>query len=585
MSSGSDSTADGPRQDAVRVYRRLLRYAWPYRWVFLAGVVGMFVGAASEAGFAALLKPLVDDGFVGRDPDTIRAVPLVLVMVFIARGLSGFVDGYCVHWVGRKVIYDLRGAMFARMVRLPSRFYDRHSTAGLVAKLIYDVEQVGRAVTSAVRVVIKDSFLVLALLTWLLILNWQLTLVFLAVAPLIGWIAMKISHRFQFTSTRIQGTIGSVTHVARESFQGHQVVKAFGGYATEEKRFDQVNRENRRFSMRKAVVSAASVPLMMLVSGIAVAIIIHVALQGVGGALITPGTFVSYLGAAMLLQAPIKRLARVNESIQTGIAAARSIFEVIDLESETRGGPRDAGVLKGRLSLQNVHFRYPDDDEPVLNGLSFDVEPGQTIALVGSSGGGKSTIVSLLLRFYDCQRGSIHIDDRPIEEYSIESLRRNVAVVTQSDFLFDGTIAENIGYARDAVDERDLKAAADIAQVSSFAKTLADGLDSGVGEQGRRLSGGQRQRVVIARALYRQAPILILDEATSALDNRSERLVRDAIDALAGERTIIVIAHRLSTVVNADCIHVIDKGRIVESGVHAELAAREGVYKKLLTRR
>ncbi len=575
----------GNEAGSVDVYKRLLEHAWPYRWVFIAGVVGMFIGAASEASFAALLKPIMDDGFVNRDQTIIRMTPFLLVGVFIIRGVGGFVDGYCIQWVGRKVIYDLRGLMFERMINLPTSYYDQHSTSELVAKLIFDVEQVAQASTTAVRIFFKDSFLSIALLTWLALLSWKLTLVFVAVAPVIALLVNKLSKRFRRTSTKIQESMGDITHVATEAFQGHQVVKVFNGYNREQRRFDKVNRGNRRFSMRKAVVASASVPIVMLVAGIAVAVIIFFAMGGAGGEIVSPGTFVSYLGALMLLQAPIKRLAKVNEIIQTGVAASNSIFGVLDLEPESRGGAVEAGQIQGKISFRDVHFSYPGrtDGEPVLNGLNLEINPGQTIALVGASGSGKSTVISLLLGFYRADQGVIEVDDIPIENYTRHSLRRTIALVTQNNFLFDGSIAENIGYGVDNIDLQALESSAETAQVTHFSSGFTGGLETRVGEQGGRLSGGQKQRVVIARALYKKAPVLVLDEATSALDNESEQLIRKAIDRRSGQQTIIVVAHRLSTVVNADCIHVVVNGRIVESGSHRELIALDGTYSKLLS--
>ncbi len=563
------------------IYRRLLTYAWPYRWIFLLGILGMFVGGASEASFAALLKPIMDEGFVNRDQDIIRMTPFLLVAVFVIRGVAGFVDGYCVQWVGRKVIFDLRAEMFQRMIRLPMVHFDHHATSELVSKLIFDVEQVAQASTTAVRIFFKDSFTAIILLAWLTWLSWELTLIFLAVAPLIAFLVNKLSKRFRYTSTRIQDSMGEITHAAKEAFQGHQVVKVFDGYRREERLFDKVNRGNRRFAMRKAVVSAASVPVIMFVAGIAVAVIIFFAMGGGGGEIVSPGTFVSYLGAVMLLQAPIKRLAKVNEIIQTGVAAAESIFHVIDLAVESAGGRLEPTTLKGDIRFDHVTFRYAEDTPPVLDDFDLHVPAGKTVALVGSSGSGKSTVISLLLAFYHADQGVIRVDGEPLADYRTRALRRNVAMVTQNNFLFDGSIADNIAYGDESPDRERIELAARTARVDQFAGRMERGLDSGVGEQGGRLSGGQKQRVVIARALYRRAPILVLDEATSALDNTSEQLVREAIDELSGERTIIVIAHRLSTVVNADCIHVMDAGRIVESGTHAELMQRGGAYSRL----
>ncbi|GJL80554.1 MAG: lipid A export ATP-binding/permease protein MsbA [marine bacterium B5-7] len=562
-------------------YRRLLTYAWPYRWVFLAGVLAMFISGASEAGFAALLKPIMDEGFVNRDQAVIRMTPIILMAVFVVRGIAGFIDGYCVQWVGRKIIYDLRADMFRRMIHLPMAHYDNHPTSELVSKLIFDVEQVAQASTTAVRIVFKDTFTAIILLGWLAWLSWQLTLVFLAIAPVIAFLVNKMSKRFRYTSTRIQDSMGDITQVAKEAFQGHQVIKVFGGYTAEEKKFDVANRGNRRFSMRKAGVSAASVPIIMFVAGIAVSIIIFFAMGGAGGKIVSPGTFVSYLGAVMLLQAPLKRLAKVNEIIQTGVAAARSIFRVMDLPEEHPGGDLRPEMINGNIKFSSVRFGYIPGGPPVLNDFNLEVSAGQTIALVGSSGSGKSTVVSLLLGFYQRDDGLLTIDGQPLEKYSKNELRRHVALVTQNNFLFDDSIANNITYGEPHIDSERLSEVIETAQLTDFIQTLDKGIDTRVGEQGGRLSGGQKQRVVIARALYRQAPILILDEATSSLDNTSEQLVRTAIDLLAGKRTIIVIAHRLSTIVKADRIYVIDKGRVVESGRHEELLQRTGAYSRL----
>ena len=572
-------------QSVTSSYRRLLRYVWPYRWVFLAGVGGMFIAAASETGFAALLKPLMDEAFVGKDENTIRYIPFAIIGVVLVTGVGGFIDSYCIKWVGRKVIFDLRNQLFSRMIRLPSVYYDKNSTSDLVSKLIFDVEQIAQASTTAVRIFFHDLFLVIALFAWMTYLSWKLTLVFFIIAPIIAFFVRLLSKRFRYTSGRIQDTMGDITHVAREAFQGNQVIKAFNGFSRETRRFDEVNRRNRRFWMRKALVSSVSVPIITSIAGVAIALIVYFALGGTSGNIVTPGTFVSYLGAVLLMQSPIKRLAKVNEVIQTGIAAAESVFKVLDMEEEYTGGTRQADNILGKIQFQNVTFSYPSESEEVISNLNLDIEPGKTIALVGASGSGKSTIASLLFGFYSCNKGSILLDGVPIDDYSRASLRDSIALVTQNNFLFDGTIEENIGYNGDElIDSNAVHIAAKSAQVAAFMDTFKEGYKTPVGEQGARLSGGQKQRVVIARALYKKAPILILDEATSALDNESEQIVRQAIDAMAGERTIIVIAHRLSTVVNADCIYVMEKGEIIESGTHTELAVRDGAYHRLLTR-
>ncbi|MFT5113817.1 MAG: subfamily B ATP-binding cassette protein MsbA [Parasphingorhabdus sp.] len=563
------------------VYKRLLTHAWPYRWVFMVGVLGMFIGSAAEGSFAALLKPIMDDGFVNRDADIIMMTPFLLAAVFIIRGISGFVDAYCVQWVGRKVVFDLRALMFNHMLSLPASYYDQHSTSDLIAKLIFDVEQVAQAATTALRIFFKDTFLTLYLLGLLSWLSWKLTLIFIVIVPVIGFMVKKLSKRFRYTSTKIQDTMGDITHVAKEAFEGQAVVKVFDGYETEANLFDKVNRRNRRFAMRKAVVSAASVPAVMFVAGMAVSVIIYFAMGGGGAEIVSPGTFVAYLGAVMLMQAPIKRLARVNEIIQTGVAAANSVFNVLDLEREPVGGEIESFECKGDISFEDISFTYPGTDSAVLNNLSLYAKPGETIAIVGASGSGKSTIISLLLGFYTAQNGQIKLDGENIENLSKQALRSKLALVTQETFLFDGTLAGNITYGQASADKEKLKSVAETAGVLSFAEKFDAGLDSPVGERGGRLSGGQRQRVVIARALFKRAPILVLDEATSALDSHSELLIKQAITSLAGKRTIVIIAHRLSTVVNADRIYVMSDGEIVEAGSHDELLKSNGAYAHL----
>lgn len=568
--------------NGVQLYRRLLQFSWPYRWVFVLGVLGMVSAAGAETAFAALLKPIMDGGFVERDQTIIRLTPLLLIGVFVIRGAGGFIDHYCVSWVARKVVFDLRDRMFDTIIRLPTVFYESHSSASLVSKLIYDVEQVAQACTSAVRIFIKDSLLTIALLIWMTYLSWQLTLIFLTGLPFVAIVVRASSKRFRTSSQRIQSSMGGIAHVAKEAFQGHRVVKAYVGQEEESRKFLQANARNRRQAMKKALVSAATVPLMTLVVGLSVALIIYLAMSGIGGRIISAGTFVSYLGTVLMLMPPIKRLARVNEIIQSGVAAANSAFTILDQVPETTGGTLKANDLKGRIEFSDVTFRYSEDKPVALDDVSFSVEPGETVAFVGASGSGKSTAVALLLGFYPLSQGSIRIDNREINDYDLPSLRSNIALVSQDAILFDDSIVNNIRYAGGSDKDTDkIRQIAEAAQVAEFADRLPEGLQTQVGEQGGLLSGGQRQRVAIARALFKDAPILVLDEATSALDNESERKVRESIRNLAGTRTLLVIAHRLSTVVDADHILVFSEGRIVESGTHDNLMSKGGFYNRL----
>jgi subfamily B ATP-binding cassette protein MsbA len=540
----------------------------------------MVLVAAAETGFAALLKPIMDGGFIEPDADIIAWTPFLLIGVFAVRTVGAFLDQYSIAWVARKVVFDVRSEVFGRVIRLPAAYYDRQSSATLVSKLIFDIEQIATACTNACRTLIKDSLVAIGLLTWMFFISWQLTLIFLAVTPVVALIIREASRRFRVTSGNIQSSVGVIAHVSKEIFQGHKIVKAYGGYDYVQEIFSQANRGNRRQFMRRALVAAASVPLLFFLVGTSVAMIVYLSISGVASVFVTAGTFVSYIGSVLMLMGPIKRLGRVNEFIQSGIAAAQSAFAVLDEEEEFRGGELDGSGLAGRVEFKNVSFGYDDEERPVVDGLSFLIEPGQVVALVGASGSGKSTVASLLMGFYKCRSGQVLIDDEPLERYDLRELRQHIALVTQEAVLFDDTIRNNIRFGSD-VDDNNVDDAMQAAHVTSFSDNPSDGHEMRVGEQGGRLSGGQRQRVSIARALVKDAHILVFDEATSALDNVLESQVWSSIKHLTKGRTSLVIAHRLTSVADADCIHVLDAGRIVESGDHATLIERHGPYARL----
>jgi subfamily B ATP-binding cassette protein MsbA len=425
-----------------------------------------------------------------------------------------------------------------------------------------------------VQIIIKDSLLALGLIAWMLILSWPLTLIFLLITPFVAFVVRKASRRFRRSSEGIQQSIGGITHVAKEAFQGHRVVKAFGGYAVEETTFRAVNEANRRRSLRRALVAAISVPLLLLIAGSGVSLIIYLALTDTIGAFVSPGTFVSYMGTILLLMSPIKRLARINEYVQAGLAAANSVFSVIDEPSESIGESNPPRKVLGRVEFQSVAFTYPQGDQPALQGVSFTLEPGKTVALVGASGSGKSTIASLLLGFYTPNNGEILIDGIPIGSYSLTDLRRQVSLVPQEPILFDGTITQNVTYAQSGEPQIDLQRLLEATGVDKFSN---DG-EQQVGELGMRLSGGQRQRVSLARALYRPGAILVLDEATSALDVLSEEEIKTSLEQFSSQRSILIVAHRLSFITHADQIHVFEDGRIKESGCHQTLLDCNGPY-------
>ena len=569
-------TEDDTPVKGFSLYRRLLGFVWPYKGIFLISVLGMAIVALSEVAFAALLKPVMDGGFVERDQEIIRMTPFLLMGVFVARAVGAIADEYCIAWVSRRVIFDLRELLFAKILRLPARYFDLNPTADLISRLIYDLEQVSTASTMAIRVMVKDILLGLGLVIWMFVLSWHLTLIFLLVTPLVALVVRRASNRFRRSSKGIQDSMAGITHITKEALQGQKVVKAYGGYAEEESAFLEVNQANQRRSLRRAVVAAVSVPMLLLISGAGVSGIIYLALTGTVGEFVSAGTFVSYMGAILLLMSPIKRLARINEFIQAGIAAAGSVFRLIDEPEERDSGIDSGRQLTGQLTLQDVVFEYPRGQARALNGVSFQVAPGETIALVGESGSGKSTVASLLLGFYRSTDGEILLDGAPIESYSKKELREQIALVPQEAILFDGSIEKNIYYGSGHDPDID---APTLFQATGIDLFCAD--NDGVGELGSRLSGGQRQRVSIARALSRKGALLVFDEATSALDMLSEQAMKQAIAQFRKARTVVLIAHRLSFVTHADQIHVFAAGRIVESGTHDVLLSQNGTYAKM----
>lgn len=564
--------------DTLKLYRRLLRYSVPYKRAFGLALVGMLITSLTEPGFAALMKPMLDGGFVERDPASLRFVPLLLIGLFVLRGISTFVSEYFMNWVGRKVIFDLRAQLFQHLLSLPTTFFEGHSSGVLISKLIYDVEQVATAATKALSTLVKDNVSVIGLFAWMLYLNWRLTLSFLILIPIIAWVIRRMSHRFRHTSHMLQDSMGEISHVVQEAIDGQRVIKTFGGQTQAASMFDRVNNRNRHQAMKKVAVAASGVPFIQLLAAVALAFVVYLAMQHENT---SAGAFVSYIAAMMLMMAPVKRLTQVNEIVQTGLAAAKSVFSLLDEPIEVDTGTVTVARVEGRVEYRDVNFRYAASELPALSDVSFTIEPGQTLALVGASGSGKSTIASLLPRFYRIDGGAITIDGIDVTQFTLANLRSHIAIVSQDTVLFDDTIRNNIGYGLAEIDDARLLAAAEAANVLEFTRTLPAGLETTIGENGVRLSGGQRQRIAIARALLKNAPIIILDEATSSLDTASERHVQAAMQRLMENRTTLVIAHRLSTIESADRIIVLANGRVTESGTHAQLLTLNNAYARL----
>ena len=567
--------------EAGRIYRRLLGYAAPHWGMFGIGVLGMMLFAATDASTAWLVREFLNATFVERNPQALWFIPIAIVVLFLLRGIGDYVSSYFPAWVGRQIIKSMRAELFAHYLRLPSAYYDAASSAQMLSRLTYNIELVAEAATNSVTVLIRDTLTIVALLGWLFYLNWQLTLIALLIAPVITWLLRRVNRSFRRYSTRIQNSMADVTRVAKEAIEGHRVIRVFNAQDFEQRAFDEVNEQNRRSNMRLVGARSTSNPVVQLIAAIALAVVMYFAIRQVLAHEMRVGDFVSFLTGLLLISAPLRRLIQVFVPLQQGIAAGASVFEVLDQPLEDVGGARALTRARGGVEYRDVHFSYDPEKGPVLRGISLSAPAGATVAIVGKSGSGKSTLLSLLPRFYDPQQGSVCLDGIDVRDLRLADLRRQVSLVSQDVMLFNDSIRNNIAFSMAEASPQAVEDAARAAYVLEFADELPLGLDTLVGDRGTLLSGGQRQRIAIARAILKDAPVLILDEATSSLDTDSERRIQAALALLARNRTTLVIAHRLSTVEQADLIVVLDDGAVVGTGTHAELLTQGGQYAQL----
>jgi subfamily B ATP-binding cassette protein MsbA len=570
-------------QSTTQIYKRLVSYVGAYKSIAIVAIIGMIGYSGMDALFIQLMKPFIDEGLNERNSQVLTYAPFVVIALVIGRGVFNFMSSYCLSYVGSQVVRALRQELFEHILHLPVSFHDKNSTGDLISKITFDTEQVQQAITKALLIVVREGAFVVFLLAVMFYTSWQLSLIFLVIIPLVAIIVAVVSKRFRHISKNIQSAMGQVTRSSEQMLSGHKVIHGFGGQTQEIDQFSKINNHNRQQRIKMDATKALSVSIIQILAASAMAVILWVVSMPSMIDSISSGDFVVLISSMMMLLRPLKQLANVNSDLQRGISAAQSVFLVLDEEIEKDTGTLSVEKVKGHIEVKNVTFKYPTKDEAVLNDLSLNIKAGESIALVGRSGSGKSTISNLLPRYYDLEAPSeILLDGVALNEYKLTDLRRQFALVSQQVVLFNDTIANNICYGlQRGISIEELHDVAKQAHVWEFVKDLPEQLNTMVGENGVMLSGGQRQRIAIARAILKDAPILILDEATSALDTESEKLIQHALDILMKDKTSIVIAHRLSTIENSDRIYVIDNGKVIESGTHTELLTNDGTYSAL----
>ncbi|WP_250209541.1 lipid A ABC transporter ATP-binding protein/permease MsbA [Morganella morganii] len=565
-----------------QTFRRLWPTIAPFKTGIIVAAIALVINAGGDAFMLSLLKPLLDEGFGTADNDFLRVMPLIILGLMLLRGISSFVSGYCLSWVSGKVVMTMRRNLFRHMMGMPVSFFDQQSTGTLLSRITYDSEQVASSSSGALVTVVREGAYIIALFGLMFYNSWQLSLILIVIAPIVAFVIRKVSVRFREISKNMQSGMGQVSASAEQMLKGHKEVLIFGGQKVENDRFDKVSNHMRRQGMKLVTASSIADPIIQIIASFALAFVLFAASFPEIKEALSAGSITVVFSSMIALMRPLKSLTNVNAQFQRGMAACQTLFVLLDMEQEKDTGTKVLKDAKGDVAFENVTFRYQGKENPALKNVSFTIPSGKTVALVGRSGSGKSTIANLITRFYEIESGHITIDGNDIRDYTLASLRSQVALVSQNVHLFNDTVANNIAYATEGKYTREqIEKAAEMAYAMDFINKMEKGLDTEIGENGVLLSGGQRQRIAIARALLRDAPILILDEATSALDTESERAIQAALDELQKNRTCLVIAHRLSTIEKADEILVVQDGEVQERGTHDELVKQPGIYAQL----
>ncbi|SDG74326.1 ATP-binding cassette, subfamily B, MsbA [Vibrio xiamenensis] len=565
-----------------KTFRRLWTYIRLFKAGLIVSVIALVINAAADTYMVSLLKPLLDEGFGSTQSDFLKILPFIIFGMMLVRGLSGFVSTYCLSWVSGNVVMLMRRKLFNQFMHMPVSYFDKESTGGLLSRITYDSEQVAGATSKALVSIVREGASIIGLLVLMFWNSWQLSLVLFVVAPIVAVAIRVVSKRFRKISRNMQESMGHVTSSAEQMLKGHKVVLSYGGHNVERERFDKVSNQMRQHSMKLVAAQATANPVIQLIASLALVAVLFLASFDSIRSELTPGTFTVIFSAMFGLMRPLKALTNVTSDFQRGMAASQTLFGLMDLEVEKDSGELVVEKAKGDVDVKDVTFTYSGKEKPALSHVSFSIPAGKTVALVGRSGSGKSTIANLFTRFYDVDSGQILLDGHDVRDYKLNNLRSHFALVSQNVHLFNDTIANNIAYAATEKYTREqIEHAATLAYAMDFIGKMDKGLDTMIGENGASLSGGQRQRIAIARALLRDAPVLILDEATSALDTESEKAIQSALDELQKDKTVLVIAHRLSTIEKADEILVIDDGEVVERGAHQALLEADGAYAQL----